>query len=353
MKSYWSLRLTLLTVLVSPVFGLGQTVRSLIPQPTSLTTRPGQFMLMPTLHLSSSPAFQDAARLWAEQTFGRALPITILTDRARRSVAGRVVFEQLAKPAPADTGRETYRLRISPAGIRLQAATPLGALRGIQTLLQVAALQPNNRQLPALDIVDRPRFGYRGMHLDVSRHFFPVAFIKKYLDLMALYKLNTFPWHLTDGPGWRLDIKKYPELTGQAAWRTHRTWKEWWASPRHYSREGDDNAYGGFYTQEQARDIVAYAARRGITVIPEIEMPGHSEEVLAVYPHLSCSGKPYVSSEFCLGNDSTFTFLEDVLTEVMTIFPSRYIHIGGDEASTAAWKRCTKCQARIHKHHLA
>ncbi|MBO0936381.1 family 20 glycosylhydrolase [Fibrella sp. HMF5335] len=352
MKSYWPLRLTLITVLLYPVFGWGQTVRSLIPQPTTLTARPGLFTLTPSLQLSSSPAFQDVARLWAEQTFGRALPIHVLTTRTSRSVTGRVIFQQLTKPAPADTGRETYRLRISPTEIHLQAATTLGALRGVQTLIQLAALQPNNRQLPALAIVDRPRFGYRGMHLDVSRHFFPVVFIKKYLDLMALYKLNTFHWHLTDGPGWRLDIKKYPKLVRQAAWRTHRTWKEWWASPRQYSREGDANAYGGYYTQEQARDIVAYAARRGITVIPEIEMPGHSEEVLAVYPQLSCSDKPHVSSEFCLGNDSTFTFLEDVLKEVMAIFPSRYIHIGGDEASTASWKTCPKCQARIREHHL-
>lgn len=340
-------------ILFVPVLVQAQTVRSLIPQPTSLVARAGHFTLSPTLHLSSSPAFQDAANLWAEQTFSRVLPVNALFARARRAVTGQVVFEQLTKLTPADTGRETYRLHISPLEIRLSAATPLGALRGVQTLLQLTALQPDPKQLPALDIVDQPRFGYRGMHLDVSRHFFPIEFIKKYLDLMALYKLNTFHWHLTDGPGWRLDIKKYPELTRQAAWRTHRTWKEWWASPRHYSQAGDPNAYGGYYTQEQARDVVAYAARRGITVIPEIEMPGHSEEVLAVYPHLSCQGKPYTRSEFCLGNDSTFTFLEDVLTEVMAIFPSNYIHIGGDEASTASWKKCPKCQARIRKHRLA
>ncbi|HVI43793.1 MAG TPA: family 20 glycosylhydrolase, partial [Chitinophaga sp.] len=146
--------------------------------------------------------------------------------------------------------------------------------------------------------------------------------------------------------------KHYPELTTRTAWRTHNTWEEWWNNGRHYSTEGDANAYGGYYTQEEARDVVKYAAARGITVIPEIEMPAHAEEVLAVYPQLSCYGIPYKNSEFCLGNDSTFTFLENVLTEVMDIFPSSYIHIGGDEASKKAWQQCPKCQQRIRTEKL-
>lgn len=313
------LTLTLLTVALICVPGTAQTVRSIIPQPTKMTARPGSFSLTANIHISSSPAFADVARLWAEQTVGRTTPVSTLSAKSKPTGLIQVVFEQQTNAFPNDSIGEAYRLRIAPDRVYLIAATAAGALRGMQTLLQLASLQPDNRQLPALELEDQPRFGYRGMHLDVSRHFYDLAFVKRYIDLMALYKLNTFHWHLTDGPGWRLEIKKYPALTQQAAWRTHRTWKDWWTSPRRYSREGDANAYGGYYTQEQARELVAYAARRGITVIPEIEMPGHSEEVLAVYPQLSCSGKSYVNSEFCLGNDSAFTFMEDVLTEVVSL----------------------------------
>ena len=345
--------LMLLTVSLFSQFALAQTVRSLIPQPTKMTARPGSFSLTAKVHISSSPAFTDVARLWVEETFGRPMPVSTLSATGKPTGPTRVVFEEQKNAFPEDITGEAYRLRIDPNRMYLTAATTAGALRGMQTLLQLAGLQPDNRQLPALDLDDHPRFDYRGMHLDVSRHFFDLNFVKRYIDLMALYKLNTFHWHLTDGTGWRLEIKKYPALTEQAAWRTHRLWKDWWNSPRRYSHEGDPNAYGGYYTQDEARELVTYAARRGITVIPEIEMPGHTEEVLAVYPQLSCSGKSYVNSEFCLGNDSTFTFLEDVLTEVMAIFPSKYIHIGGDEASTKSWKTCPKCQARINQNNLA
>ena len=343
--------LLLLAVILLPLSTRAQTVRSLIPQPTQIKEVPGYFTLTPKLQISSSPAFSDAARLWSEATFGKVLSVAPLSES--RKGTPQVVFEQKKKTNSTDSDSEGYQLRIDPNRIHLTAATLAGAQRGVQTLLQLADLQPDTRKLPGLDLTAAPRFGYRGMHLDVSRHFFDLDYVKRYIDLMALYKFNTFHWHLTDGAGWRLEIKKYPALTQRAAWRTFRTWKEWWASPRHYSREGDPNAYGGYYTQDEARELVAYAARRGITVIPEIEMPGHSEEVLAVYPHLSCSGQPYVSSEFCLGNDSTFTFLEDVLTEVLDIFPSKYIHIGGDEASTEAWKKCPKCQRRIKENNLA
>src|SRR5690606_10458582 len=198
-----------------------------------------------------------------------------------------------------------------------------------------------------MTLEDSPRFAYRGLRLDVSRHFYPISFLEKYIDLMAIYKLNRFHWHLTDGAGWRLEIKKYPELTQKAAWRNFSLWKDWWNSPRQYVEMGSPNAYGGYYTQEEARHLVDYAARKGITIIPEIEMPGHSEEVLAVYPHLSCSGLPYQNSEFCIGNEETFTFLTGVLDEVMDVFPSEFIHIGGDEASKESWKTCPKCKKRI------
>ncbi len=240
---------------------------------------------------------------------------------------------------------ESYKLIVNKKGIEISAETEVGLFYAIQTLIQLTEQNPD--RLPFIEIEDSPRFAYRGAHIDVSRHFFSLDFLKKQIDMMAHYKLNYFHWHLTDGPGWRIEIKKYPELTNIAAWRTHSLWKEWWASARKYANESAPNAYGGYYTQEEARELVEYASKRHITIIPEIEMPGHSEEVLAVYPHLSCTEKPYTSSEFCIGNEKTFVFLENVLSEIIDIFPSTHIHIGGDEASKEHWKKCRKCQERI------
>ena len=252
------------------------------------------------------------------------------------------------------SSKEGYTLLIDNSGITIKASDYGGAFYAIQTLEQLLEYNSDNgTTLPYIEIEDQPRFLYRGFMLDVSRHFFPLDFVKKQIDLMAHYKLNTFHWHLTDGPGWRLEIKQYPELTNIGAWRTHETWKEWWASPRKYVKEGSKAAYGGYYTQQEARELIEYAAKKNITVIPEIEMPGHSEEVMAIYPHLSCTGTPYTSSEFCIGNEETFTFLENVLNEVIDLFPSEYIHIGGDEASREHWKKCPKCQARIKSEGLA
>lgn len=244
---------------------------------------------------------------------------------------------------------EGYELKVDKNGVVVSSSGETGLFYGLQTLLQ---LSENNTKIPYLKITDSPRFAYRGLHLDVSRHFFSLDFLKKQIDMMARLKLNRFHWHLTDGPGWRLEIKKYPELTGIAAWRMEPLWKDWWNSGRKYVPEGTPGAYGGYYTQDEARELVRYAAERHITVIPEIEMPGHSEEVLAVYPHLACTEKPYTSSEFCIGNEETFEFLENVLSEVIDIFPSEYIHIGGDEASKEHWKVCPKCQARIKQEGL-
>ena len=224
----------------------------------------------------------------------------------------------------------------------------------MQTLLQLA--QPSGAgsySIASVEIEDTPRFAYRGLMLDVSRHFSTKEFIKKQIDALAYYKINRLHLHLTDAAGWRLEIKKYPLLTEFAAWRTDPTWKQWWNGGRKYVRFDVPGAYGGYYTQDDIREILEYARQHYITVIPEIEMPSHSEEVLAAYPQLSCSGEPYKNSDFCVGNEETFTFLENVLTEVMELFPSEYIHIGGDEAGKSAWKTCPKCQKRMKDEHLA
>ena len=239
---------------------------------------------------------------------------------------------------------EGYRLTVASTSVTVEATAGVGLFYGLQTLLQLIA---EDNSIPQITIIDEPRFAYRGLMLDVSRHFFDVDFVKKQIDAMAHYKLNHLHLHLTDAAGWRLEIKRYPRLTQQAAWRTHATWKEWWNGERQYVEEGSVQAHGGYYTQDEIRDLVAYAQERHITIIPEIEMPSHSEEVLAVYPELSCSHIPYKESDFCIGNEQTFEFLENVLTEVMEIFPSEYIHIGGDEASKQSWKTCTLCQARM------
>lgn len=241
---------------------------------------------------------------------------------------------------------EGYRLNVTPKGIDLRAGSPDGLFYGMQTLRQLYA----GGEVSCVSILDNPRFEYRGLHLDVSRHFFSKEEVKKLLDVMSFYKLNTLHMHLTDAGGWRIEIEKYPKLTSETAFRTESDWRKWWdGRDRKYLPEGTPGAYGGYYTKEDLREIVEHAASKHINIIPEVEFPGHSEEVLAAYPELSCSGKPYLNGDFCIGNEQSFTFMEDVLTEVIELFPSQYIHVGGDEAGKSAWKTCPKCQALMKK----
>jgi hexosaminidase len=214
-------------------------------------------------------------------------------------------------------------------------------------------------KLPCVTIEDSPRFGYRGMHLDVSRHFFGKDFVKKYIDMIAMFKMNVFHWHLTDDNGWRLEIKKYPKLTEICAWHVDREDKPW--GKRELQKPGEKATYGGFYTQDDVREILEYARQRHVEIIPEIEMPGHSAEIFAAYPQFSCKGEKLTVQPgsywpnidiFCAGNDSTFIFLQDILDEVCALFPSKYVHIGGDEADKTRWKECPKCQDRIKKEGL-
>lgn len=239
---------------------------------------------------------------------------------------------------------EGYKLQIHKKGITIQAKSATGAFYALQT---VAKLSQNGKELPISTIEDEPRFPYRGLHLDVSRHFFNTEYVKKQIDLIATYKINRLHWHLTDSEGWRLEIPGYPRLTEFAAWRKAADLQDWGKHNLHFCEKNEEGAYGGFYTAADVRDVVEYARLRHITVIPEIEMPGHSAEVLAAYPQLSCTGETYTSGEVCIGNEETFKFFEDVLDEVVRLFPSHYIHIGGDEASRRHWKACPKCQQRI------
>lgn len=244
---------------------------------------------------------------------------------------------------------EAYQLITSPKQVQITATGAQGIFYGVQTLRKALPLEQNVRvKLPAVSIQDEPRFAYRGAHLDCCRHFWPLDSVKNYIDILALHNMNVFHWHLTDDQGWRLEIKKYPGLTEVGSMRAGTMIGKDWDS-------NDSIPHGGFYTQEEAREIVRYAAERHIEVIPEIEMPGHMQGALAAYPELGCTGGPYevigwwgISDDvLCMGNPDVVKFCTDILDEVMEIFPSKYVHIGGDECPKVRWEKCPKCQARI------
>jgi hexosaminidase len=262
---------------------------------------------------------------------------------------------------------EGYSLVVKEDKVLVEASATTGLFYGIQSLRQLLPPKIESRTvvenvkwiIPSVTINDEPRFKWRGMMLDCSRHFFPVSHIKNRIDWLAAHKMNSFHWHLVDDQGWRVEIKKYPKLTEKSAWRVDHEDKHWSARPA--QKKGEKATYGGFYTQEDIREIVAYAAERHVNIVPEIEMPAHVTCVFAAYPEYSCRAKKLtvppggvwpITDIYCAGNDKTFEFLEDVLAEVMEMFPSKYIHIGGDEAAKAEWKTCKKCQARKRKEGL-
>ena len=248
---------------------------------------------------------------------------------------------------------ESYRLKIDPQGIEITGSDQAGTFYGIQTLLQILETSKieNVQTVKSMIIEDSPRFKWRGMLLDVARHMFPADFIKRYIDIIAAHKMNVFHWHLTEDQGWRMPIEKYPKLESIAAWRKETLIGHYTDKPRKF----DGKPYGGFYTREEIVDIIAYAKERSVTIVPEIELPGHATAALSAYPELSCTGGPHEAETlwgvhkevYCAGNEKTFVFLGNVLEEVSEIFPGSYIHIGGDECPKTRWKECQKCQKRI------
>ncbi len=249
---------------------------------------------------------------------------------------------------------EGYKINIAKNTITIAGKTEAGVFYGIQTLCKAIPYQTGNVQLTPVEISDAPRFDYRGMHLDVARHFFSVDFIKKYIDMLALHHVNTFHWHLTEDQGWRIEIKKYPLLTKIGSKRAQTV------VGNRKSGIYDSIPYGGFYTQKQIKGVVKYAAQRYITIVPEIDMPGHMLAALAAYPELGCTGGPYKVAEtwgifddvLCAGNEQVYTFAQNVLSEIMNLFPSKYIHIGGDECLKNKWEVCSKCQQKIRDEKL-
>lgn len=348
---------------------------AVVPAPLSLAARAGAFTVGPATRLlvpeDQPGAVPVAAALedLLERGTGLDLPLDTVPGAAAGSPApaGTVVLrlEDLA----ARLGPEGYLLDVSPDSLLVRAAAPAGLFYGVQTLRQL--LPPSIERpsgspgagpltVPCVAVEDRPRFAWRGALLDCARHFFPKDFVLRWIDILALHKLNTFQWHLTDDQGWRVEIKKYPRLTEIGAWRVDRENDHW--NAREPQRPGEAATYGGFYTQDDIREVVAYAAARHITVVPEIEMPGHAKAALTAYPELSCTGGPFtvppggywpITDVFCPGNDRTFAVLADILAEVAALFPGPYIHIGGDEVDKAEWTRCPKCRARMKAEKLA
>lgn len=353
---YMKNRLT--SIIVAALLGCSLTfaresVLPVIPIPQEVEMRKGGFSFHGEIRLQGNLAKEDADIL---SGYLKTLPYRFSGslgsfDKMARENDGQSCLVLKIVPALdfSTVSKEAYKLDIKPKEVCIEAVSGAGLFYGLQTLVQMI---PANGTVKACCIKDYPRFNYRGVMLDVSRHFFTKQFVEKQMDAMAHYKLNRLHLHLTDAAGWRIEIKKYPRLTQFAAWRSYPTWKEWWNNGRQYREEGSPDAYGGYYTQQDIRELVEYARQRYITIIPEIEMPAHSEEVLTAYPELSCTHEPYKQADFCVGNEKTFEFLENVLTEVMELFPSKYIHIGGDEAAKTSWKTCPLCQQRIKDEHL-
>ena len=335
----------------------GESV-SVIPQPQSVKVLTGEFELTAKTKITFAGGEAEAKLLAAtlRKSTGFKLPASPVATLAGKSeISFRLQTNLLEK-----LGAEGYELSVKENYVGITAPTAAGLFYGSQTFLQLlpSEIFSTERQkggswkTSAVEISDSPRFQWRGFMLDVSRHFFTVDEVKRVLDLMALYKLNTFHWHLVDDQGWRIEIKKYPKLTSVGAWRDGIGFG---LDPKRTTRYNWRGRYGGFYTQKQIREVVAYAAARHITVVPEIEMPGHSSAALTAYPQFGCDGVKFsmptkggvYTGVYCAGKDSTFEFVSNVLVEVAPLFPGKYLHIGGDEVVKSNWMACADCQARI------
>ena len=319
---------------------------ALVPQPRSLLREAGVFAFTAATRIQAAAGLQIAAQHCADLLRAATVLPLPLTEDADATNCLRLTLS-------SDIDAEGYRLHVMPKSVALQAADEAGLWYGAQTLRQLLQGEATAATMPCLRIEDAPRYRWRGLHLDVGRHFYPLDFLFKTLDLMALHKLNLFHWHLTEDQGWRIEIKGWPRLTEVGAQRAE--------SPLPADRNTlDGQPYGGYYTQDEIRALVSYARKRHITVLPEIEMPGHALAALASYPQLGCRGSGYevrrrwgISDEvFCAGNDEVFEFLESILTEVMALFPGEYLHVGGDECPKTRWAVCPKCQERMRQEGL-
>lgn len=354
--------LVTLAALTCTGFGKSGSEISIIPKPVYVDVQSGRFLMTSETVIAVDANTEVVGRRLAAML----RPATGLPLPVRRWSADEPNRIDLTLDASLDgVGEEGYRLAVTPQRVKISAKAPAGLFYGGQTLRQLfpTAIFSDSKvegvewTVPCVEIEDYPRFGWRGMMLDTARHFMPKEFVKKFIDVLALHKMNVFHWHLNEDQGWRMEIEQYPKLTEISAWRKETLVGHLRERPMRF----DGIPHGGFYTQEEIREIVAYAQQRFITIVPEIEMPGHCMAVLAAYPELSCTGGPFevqtrwgiMHDVYCAGNDEVFTFLKNILTETMELFPSEYIHIGGDEVPKNRWRECPKCQARIEEEGLA
>ncbi len=321
---------------------------NIIPIPLEQEVKEGSFILTKDTFVTGEAQFNNVIR-YLRSYLDDQLQLHSNTPTAKNKITF-VLDENI-------TNEEGYALEINKNSITIGAKTSRGAFYAVQSFLQLLPVKNNGEEIPiqCIRIKDKPRFQYRGMHLDVARHYFSVAFIKKYIDIIASLKYNTFHWHLTEDQGWRIEIKKYPKLQEIAAFRDETLIGHYNDQPQQF----DGKKYGGYYTQEEIKDIVAYASERFVTIIPEIEMPGHSQAAIAAYPELGCTGKQVkvatnwgIFDEVYCPTETTFKFLEDVIDEVVDLFPGKYIHIGGDEAPKTKWKSSEFCQQFIKEKNL-
>lgn len=337
----------LLCTSVASTFAADANYNNVVPFPKSIELQKGKAFVLnegtPIVYVGTDTKMKQNADFLAEYINQLThLKLNVTTSKQKNVAAIVLAID------PKINGEEAYSLTVSNKGIKIAGKTAAGVFYGIQTLRKSLPVLDNAEAitLPATVISDAPRFGYRGMMLDCGRHFWPVPFVKKFIDILALHNMNVFHWHLNEDQGWRIEIKKYPKLTEIGSKRSCTVLG-------HNSDIDDGTPYEGFYTQDEAREIVRYAAERNITVIPEIDMPGHTVAALASYPELGCTGGPYsvgygwgiYKDVLCLGNEKVYTFLQDIIDELIDIFPAKYIHIGGDESPTVRWENCPKCQA--------
>jgi hexosaminidase len=367
----WNCKLRRLGALLSLLGGAlwaDAEAPAIIPLPQMMEVQPGNFVVSAQTGVPGAgsriivnPGTEETGHyLSAELRRRTAIELDVLPE-AQTEGLGNIVLR--LQDANSELGKEGYTLTVTPKEVTIQAAASAGLFYGAQSFLQLLPVasktgpQPKSWSIPCVQIEDQPRFRWRGLMLDVSRHFFTKQEVERLLDEMAWHKLNVFHWHLVDDQGWRIEIKKYPRLTEVGAWRKAIGFG---LDAKASTAYGPDGRYGGFYTQEDIREVVAYAQSRHIEIVPEIEMPGHSSAALMAYPQFSCTGGPFTTDlpggvfngVYCAGNDDSFTFVEDVLTEVCALFPGPYIHIGGDEVLVDNWKNCPKCQARMRQEGL-
>ncbi|WP_372775414.1 beta-N-acetylhexosaminidase [Mangrovibacterium sp.] len=342
--------ITLLVVLMATLAGVAQESKvAFIPQPESVVLKEGHFSLTPNTKVIIPAAFEADLKPYVSEKLKNDAGFAVSVKTGSRMPAANCIFFELADNAGFE--KEAYSLEVTPQRVVVSAGDYAGLFYGFQTLRQAIPVGAQSCQIPCLVLNDRPRFEWRGMMLDASRHFQTKEFVMKQIDIFAAYKMNIMHWHLTDDQGWRIEIDQYPNLTKKGAWRADRTGIHWW--DREPATANEPKTVGGFYTKDDIRDVIEYARIRNVEIIPEIDVPGHSKALVASYPFLSCVdsanfevavGGKAPDNALCAGKETTYEFLNHMLTEVADLFPSQYLHIGGDECNKMNWKKCPHCQ---------